>query len=270
MDCTQMRRVALDGGSLASPEARRHLDDCAACRALFADGLELARVFRAGAKHSDVGPAPSFAALEDAIAHNRGWRTALTELPTRIRWTLAGATLAVPVAVGILLHRHNLAEYPRARFIVELAALGCVAIACCWLWLRPLFKRQPSDGVSWLVSSVALALPLALAALPAALPGTATDLAPKDVLHRAASCLLFGSTIAMPAFLLLVGLGRRPAGPRGLSVMPAAAAALAGIVGLALHCPDASPGHLLVGHAPIVWILPLLLLAVRRLQKHDA
>ena len=38
MDCTRMRGLVLEGGDLTSPEAKRHLDECPACRTLFAEG----------------------------------------------------------------------------------------------------------------------------------------------------------------------------------------------------------------------------------------
>jgi predicted anti-sigma-YlaC factor YlaD len=265
MDCTEMRRLAL-GGSMASPEAQRHLADCAPCRALFADGPELARLF--GESRDEVAAMPSFAALEDEIQRSRGWRTRLAELPTSTRWLLAMATLAVPILVGVLWHRRNLAEYPLARMIAELGVLASVTGAACWLWLRPLFRRQPHRAVSWIAATLALAVPLALTALPPALPIAAE--ASHHVLGRAMRCLLFGAMMALPALVVLVGLGRRSAGPRGFGLLPATAAALAGIVGLELHCPDASPAHLLLGHASIVWVLPMLLLIARGLGRARA
>jgi predicted anti-sigma-YlaC factor YlaD len=265
MDCTEMRRLAL-GGRLASPEGQRHLDGCAPCRALFADGPELARMF--GERRDDVGTIPSFESLEDAIRRDHGWRSRLAELPTSVRWLLATVTLLVPVLVGMLWHRRNLAEYPVARLVAELATLTLVAGAGCWLWLRPLFRRQPHRATSWIIATSAFAVPLALTALPPALPIAAE--ASDHLIDRAMRCLLFGSMTALPALLILVGVGRRSVGPRGFGLLPATAAALAGIVGLELHCPDASPAHLLVGHASIVWVLPLLLLAARALRRARA
>ena len=110
---------------------------------------------------------------------------------------------------------------------------------------------------------LALALPLALAALPAALPSSAASPASPDAVQGAARCLGFGSAIAMPVLVFLVAMGRRHAGPPGFGALPAVAAALAGVLGLELHCPDASPSHLMMGHAPIMLILLLLLLLAR-------
>jgi hypothetical protein len=270
MDCKEMRRFALGGGNLTSPEAQKHLEDCGPCQALFGDGPDLVRILGEGPTASDAVRAPSLAAVEDEIARSRGWPSRLAELPTHSRWMLAALTLAVPVVVGILRHRHNLAEYPLARLVAELAALASVTVACCWLWIRPLFRRQPHPAASWIVASFALALPVALAALPPALPASAAHVGPGATIHRATSCLLFGSMMAMPAFLLLLGVGRRSTGPRGFSALPATAAALAGVFGLELHCPDTTPLHLIMGHASIVWLLPLLLMVVRQRSRRGA
>ncbi len=43
MDCTQIRQRVLGGGDTASPEAKRHLDECPACKDLVADNGSLAR-----------------------------------------------------------------------------------------------------------------------------------------------------------------------------------------------------------------------------------
>ena len=267
MDCVQMRRLALAGGDLTSPEAKAHLHECAPCRALFVDGPALARLIGESPSPPYAAATPSFRAIEDEIARSRGWWALLGELPTLVRWVLAAAAMAVTIGIGVLLRRHNLAEYPPLRLAAELAALASVIVVSCWLWIRPLFKPQPGALVSRIMLASALALPLALAALPAALPASSASLGVGEQLHRAAGCFLFGSMIAMPALVLLVGVGRRSSGSLEFIMLPAVAAALAGLFALELHCPDAYPGHLLLGHAPIVWILPVLLLALRRLGR---
>lgn len=265
MDCAQMRQLVLDGGAPTTDEARQHLDECLACRTLLAEGPALARLL-AGAQPGSEGAEPSFAELEGQLARERAEiRPRLAELPTRLRWGLAAAMLAVPLFVGLLLHRHNLAAYPTGRLAAELGSLAALALTSCWLWLRPLFKPQPNPAKLAMVLALALAVPLTLALLPPALPVAVQGPLAHGALRRAAGCLIFGSLIATPALLLLLGLGRRAAGPSGFAVLPATAAALAGLFGLELHCPDASPTHLIMGHAPIALLLPLLLVGLRRL-----
>ena len=262
MDCVRMRQLALEGGDLASAEARRHLDECAACKALFVGGANLARLLAAEQSLRSPAEAPSFADLENRLAGERHpWRR-LAELPSRGRAGLALAVLAVPVLVAATRLRHNLDVYPTARLALELGALAGLLLASLWIWIRPLYKPQPAPGILWAVLALALALPWALAAFPATLPGDALA-APSGVpgdLRRAASCFLFGTMTAMPALVILTGLGRRSAGLPGFGLLPATAAALAGLLGLHLHCPEVSPAHLLLGHAPVALALPLPLL----------
>ena len=264
MDCLRMRALAMQGDELTSPEAKQHMDECPACRALFAEGPELARTL-GDAAAAGPGPAePSFAELERQLASERSGRLRILELGSGTRWALALAALVVPILVGMAKHRHNLAEYPVARLILELGSLAGLALASCWLWLRPLYRRQPGHCALWCVLGLGLALPWALSLLPAALP---ERLSPSLVgetgeLERAMSCFGFGALTALPALLVVAGLGRRRTGLPGFALLPAVAAALAGLVGLELHCPIASPAHLLMGHAPIAWTLPLLLLLV--------
>jgi len=155
-----------------------------------------------------------------------------------------------------------LSEYPPARMLAELGALAGLALASCWIWLRPLYKPQPNHRVLWAVLGLGLALPWILSLQPAALSEQtpAASVAAASDLSRAARCFFFGTEMALPALLMLATLGRRHSGFPGFAILPATAAALAGLVGLELHCPVASPSHLLMGHAPIAVVLPLLLL----------
>jgi Zn-finger nucleic acid-binding protein len=264
MDCMRLRQLTLEGGDLASAEARRHLDQCAACRALFADGGNLARLLAAAQPLRGPAETPSFADLEHRIAGERSpWRR-LAELPSRVRAALAVSALAVPVLVAATRLRYNLDVYPAARLVLELGALAGLILASLWIWIRPLYKPQLAPGILWAVLALALALPWALAAFPAALPGEG-PIAPFGApgeLRRAASCFLFGTMTALPALVVVAGLGRRSAGLPGFALLPATAAALAGLLGLHLHCPEVSPAHLLLGHATVALALPLLLVVV--------
>lgn len=266
MDCATLRRLALEGGDLTSPEAKRHLDDCPACGSLFADGTGLARLLHAAGPDHPAA-APSLVEIEGLLAREQGPWARLHALPSRLRLALGGAALALPVLIGVAMHRHNLAAYPPARLMLELGALAALSLASCWVWLRPLHKRQPGHGLLVALLGLGLALPWVLSALPAAVPTLASSAG--TALGRAARCFVFGSLTATPALVLLAGLGRRTTGWPGFAVLPAAAAALAGLLGLALHCPDASPAHLLAGHAPIAFALPLVLLLLRGLRSRS-
>jgi predicted anti-sigma-YlaC factor YlaD len=268
MDCAQMRQWVLDGGDIASPEARLHREECPACQALFAEAGDLPSLLDELATTRTSAPLPSFEAIQADIAREPAWRARLATLSSTWRWPLAGLALLVPVLLGLLRHRHNLDAYPLARLALEVGALGALALAACWLWLRPLYKRQPSHRTMLAVLALSLALPWVVASLPPAL-AEAPAMAPgaPGALHRALSCFGYGTMTAAPVLIIVVGFGRRSGGFPGFALLPAVASALAGIIGLELHCPDASPSHLLAGHAPIVLALPLLLLLASRFRR---
>lgn len=270
MDCARMKQWMLEGGDRSAVEAQRHLAECEACRALYADGSGLVRLLATehAAEHAPVAP-PSLADIEDQIARERrSWRR-LGELSTRARWGMALAAAAVPVLAGVLRHRYNLAAYPPGRLVLELAAMASVVLMSLWLWLHPLHRRQPSHRVLWAVLAFALVLPWSMSIYPAALPdgGLAAGVVPPSELRRALACFVFGTLTATPALVVMFGIGRRAAGFPGFSLLPAVAAALAGVLGLHLHCPEASSGHLLLGHASITWALPLLLTLAGLLRR---
>jgi predicted anti-sigma-YlaC factor YlaD len=271
MDCIRMRGFVLEGGDLTSPEATRHLEECPACRTLFAKGPALARALGDTQMARPAEPLPSFAALARQLEDEGRRRGRLPDLPSGQRWALALAALALPIFVGLVRHRHNLAAYPSVRLVLELGALAGLAFASCWLWLRPVYKRQPGHLMLWAALALALALPWVLSGLPAALPANAHPVLARvaSEWRRAANCFAYGSLTALPALLVVTGLGRRRAGFPGFAILPATAAALAGLLGLQLHCPEASPTHLLLGHAPIAWALPLLLILARVRRRGD-
>ncbi len=267
MDCTQIRQRVLGGGDTASPEAKRHLDECPACRALVKDNGSLAH-FLADAEmpEGDTPPSPSFQEQEQEIerllASERRFSARISSLGSRTRWLLAGAGLLIPVAIGLAKLRPDIGSFPAARLTSEIAGFLVMALATCWLWLRPMHKVQPRVRTLFIVLGAALLLPWMIAALPL-VAGTVLA-SPTPAGHgaafRAASCFAFGSAIALPVIAIVALLGRRGRRVPGFWLLPATAGALAGLIGLELHCPDASPAHLLAGHAPIALVLPLIML----------
>jgi hypothetical protein len=265
MDCAQMRRWMLDGGDPTAAEPRHHMEECPACKSLYADGAELALLLAAEPAGQPATSLPSFAEIEGRIGKERGWWQRLAEMSTGARSAVALVAVAVPVLLGLLRHRANLAAYPPGRLAIELAAMAGLVLVSIWFWLRPLYRPQPSHRILWGVLALALTLPWAMALFPAALAVSAEHATGE--LRRAASCFIYGTLTAAPALVLVAGLGRRGTGFPGFALLPAAAAALAGLLGLHLHCPEVSPVHLLLGHAPIALVLPLLLALVGRLRR---
>jgi hypothetical protein len=254
MDCAQMRQIVLGGGDLASPEAQRHLDECPACRELAVDGGALARFLAAAEPAREATPVPLFQDLEQQMVGETGFLGRLRSLPSATRWTLVCAALLIPVVIGLAMLRPDIAAYSPARMAFEICALGGLALASCWFWLRPLYRQQPRDGALFAILTAGLLVPWVLSALPALLPGSSPALA----LGRPAICFVMGSAFALPIIAVVGGLGRRGRGVAGFAILPALAGALAGLVGLELHCPNSAPIHLLAGHAPIALVLPLL------------
>ncbi len=260
MDCEQMRQAILGGGDLASAEAERHLAACPACADLAADGGALARLLAGVEPGREAIAEPSFQDLERSLAGEKGFFGRFASLPSATRWLLAGAVLFVPVATGLAKLRPDIAVYPPARLAIELCALAGFGLASIWLWLRPLYRRQLGYGLLFAFLAAGLLLPWLLAALPPARANTLwlQTVVPGGLHPHAAGCFAFGSALALPVVVVIAGLGRRGRSVPGFMILPAVAGALTGLVGLELHCPDASPSHLLAGHAPIAVVLPLL------------
>ena len=198
-----------------------------------------------------------FAALEEDIAAERGVRAWLRSRPT---WQRVGLAMLVALAIpGLVLStwaRVDLPLFPRGRLALDLATLVVAALPALWLALRPLYlPRLPSwTTVAVIATAVAAAaliasLPPAHALHPASLRGVGEELIP-----RAATCFIFGNIFALPIFVALFLLDRRPA-------LDSAALIFAGLVGniaLELHCPMVSPAHLLAGHFTVPLLLALL------------
>jgi hypothetical protein len=252
MDCAQMRQIVLGGGDLASPEAQRHLEECPACRELAVDGGALARFLAATPPSREEVPTLSFQDLEQQMVGETGFRGRLRSLPSTTRWMLVCASLLAPVAIGLAKLRPDIAIYPSARLGFEICAFGGLALASCWFWLRPLYRAQPNNGVFLAVLAAGLLAPWVIAMFSAVNPESG------NALGRPAICFALGSAFAFPVIAVVGGLGRGGRGISGFAILPALAGALAGLVGLELHCPNSAPIHLLTGHAPIALVLPLL------------
>lgn len=258
MDCAQIKKTLLDGNSLALPEAQRHLEECVACRTLAEDGGELAHFLAAAEPPLALAlSGDSFKKLEDQLAREKGLSGRLMSLPTALRELLACTALFIPVAIGVAKLRPDLALYPSVRFQAEIALLAGLAAAAGWVWLRPLHRPRPQIWVVLSILGLGLFVPWLLAALP---PAHANQVGvTNNFVYQAAACFLFGTAIALPVMVAVWSLGHRSQGVLGFGMLPAIVAAMAGLIGLELHCPITSPGHLLLGHAPIALALPVLI-----------
>lgn len=250
MECRSVHD-SLERGQPLSAEAQEHLLECPACRALAADGGELARLLGAA-----PAPAPAF----DVDAMLRGMegtlesppRHRLRELPTRTRVAAAAAlVLAVLLAMAVAFPRPDLAIYPTLRLLAELTLQTGAALAAAWIVLRPLHLPALSDARRVGAVAVALLAPVALAALPAAHGDHAASLAGAgdDFARRALACFAYGAAWTAPLLLLLRLSDRMPG--RASTLAAAGAAGLVASAALLLHCPITHPEHLLAGHATV-------------------
>jgi hypothetical protein len=206
-------------------------------------------------------------AVEQALARENRFVPRLKSLPTPVRALLATATLLIPVVMGPFKLRPDLALYPTARFVAEMVALAGLTVGVGWLWLRPIYRPSLPRWVPRSLLALALLLPWLLAALPAAHAYVHQPW--QTVLHQASGCFLMGSAIALPAIVVLAGVGRRRQGWPGFAILPALVAAPASLIGLQLHCPNTAPAHLLLGHAPIALALSILLLLALSIRRAE-
>jgi hypothetical protein len=269
MDCHEAE-IIITGGAPDSPELKRHLASCPACAALaqdrgrLAERLEEARSESAGVATDGLEDLES--AVMQQVARERGIITRLRQISSGRRIVmLLACVAAVVLAGGLRAARPDLSLYPPFRMVLELGALLGLVVLAAMAWLRPLHRPRLRRRFLLLLGAACLGLPWALAALPAAhanhpasLAGTGVDLLP-----RAAACLTYAVALAAP--LLLAGglLSRRPRSSPGQVLVLGAAAGLAGLAALHLHCPITASLHLLMGHAPVAMVVGTLAAAGR-------
>ncbi len=195
-----------------------------------------------------------FAALQQQIAAERGARAWLRARPTWLRLTLALLVAALmPTAVGLWWARPNLSLYPTARLAIELAILGTLATVAVLLALRPLHRPPLRAAVRLALVGIAAGAAIVLAALPEP-SGLAGSFPTGEFAHHALGCLGMGLAMAIPVLLVIRALDRGPL----VGVTALVAGGLVSDIILGLHCPIASPAHLLAGHASVVAVSALV------------
>jgi hypothetical protein len=182
--------------------------------------------------------------LRARVQADRGPLAWLRSLPTPWRIGIVVGVVAVLAAVQVGLSGAWSAGAPWwARTAVPAAALLLLLGVATAHTLRPLHRPAPPvwHGLAW-VTAAAVA-PVAVAA------GTYTE-----GLVNAAPCLGFGLLMSLPVLGTWWAVERGASGV-GRVLLLAAAAGLGGNVLLQFHCANTAPGHLLVGHGGIVWVL---------------
>jgi len=249
-DCRDIQIAVAQSRALTAPDLRAHLDRCAACRELTGDGGALGRALGtpgagdAGSGGLDLDA--MFSELETRVAEERGPGAWLRSRPTGLRLVLAVAIAAGAAAgLGLLLPGRDLAALGMARAGASVAILAVVAVAAIAMALWPLHHSAPGPRAATTLILLAVGAPVALALWPAAPvlgPGEAA-------LGLSVRCFGLGALTALPVWLVVRAADRHPTGAS--IVLGAAAAGLAGTLGLELGCPHEHPLHLLLGHATV-------------------
>jgi len=230
--------------------------------------VELSRLRAATDREPDLSPmlgelhariSQGDTALEGVRALPSGWRLSIAAL----------SALAIVLLVLLLMPQPELADYPRARLLPVMGALGVLLWPTLRAALRPLHLPALGGGRAWLLWLVAAAATFGLALLPApeALLTDAAAAAGHDSLRHALPCLLFGLVTGAPVFAAIAVLDR---GNRFAPLLAAAAVGLVGNLSLQIHCALINRAHLLWGHAgvSVVALLGGLLLWLALRRRH--
>lgn len=196
--------------------------------------------------------------ITERIAAERGLVATLRALPTSQR--LAGivlASLAVTVLAWLMMPRADMDHYPRGRMLITLGALFGLTVAANLRLLRPLHLPKPPAWTGAVLLLAGIAAPIVLAVVPLTAFGHEEFAAGEGGAFAVGcfKCLSFGAVLGLPV-LLLAGLMRR-ANVDGAAIVAlgGVAAGLTGNLTLQVHCPIVDTGHLLLGHASLLFIL---------------
>ncbi|MCR9164111.1 MAG: hypothetical protein ACE37F_24270 [Nannocystaceae bacterium] len=232
------------------------------------DGVppDLARLFPGvGADLEEDAPfvAEGLGALH-ATLDAEGPSSAVSSLPTRVRWGLALGLVAGVVTMVLLgTRRADFEVYPRGRMLLDLGLLLGPLVLALVAALRPLSRPALSTArrVQWVaLGLLCLAVSWALPAAHALHPASQAGVGPV-FWAQAGSCFVFGLSFAAFAALALGLLSRNGPTRWFPSALGVWAAGLTGLVALYLHCPITELGHLCAGHSTVaVPVLALVLL----------
>jgi len=220
-------------------QAETHLAGCANCRGLAEtiDGIK-----RMPAPHS------LFAPKEIAPVRpmpSRAWFIAVALLLTVI---LAAAGVWWKGAYG-----WNKLPQEAAVLYVILGAIGLGALALGFYRQFKPGARDTIDGRAAMV--ILLAGFVAFAAVEFGWHPKA-----ETALRGAWGCFRYGTTVALGAALALLSWARLgfAANPVSASYWTGALASMAGMIALAIHCPNLELSHLLMGHASVILLATVM------------
>jgi hypothetical protein len=269
LDCAQIRDALARGELPEGPELGAHRTACAACAELFAGAGSLGRELTSWSEQ-EGGQAEGLKATLALVERERGAAAWLRSRPTSARIGLVvGAIGVATFAVLALMPRPDLGVYPIVRLAAAVATYALGAGLAVRAALRPLQASPLPGAVRGAILGLALLLPFAIAAAPAAHLAHPASIAGAEasLLSTALPCFLFGAAFGLPVLLLLLAASRGGVRAWTALLLPAAAAGLAGILVLELHCPITHPPHLTLGHATIGLALAGVLLVITALRR---
>jgi hypothetical protein len=237
MPCEQLRERVASGQALDA-DLLAHARDCDACRAVVADGGEVARRLVAATvlEQASAVDGRVHAQLERArlrVSHERGPAAVLRALPFGAR---LGVALTALLGATAALHR----LHPQVP-LSELTSHVLVFVAASAVLLWPLDRVQPGSG-RLIAAALALLLPLGFAIFVSSRANDGASAAPW-------ACLALGTALSLSFLALLRALDRRAGLGAERMLLVGGLAGVAGNALLHLHCPVHALVHLLVGHA---------------------
>jgi hypothetical protein len=178
--------------------------------------------------------------------------------PTWLRRSLG--LLVFLFVVGITTgtqRRADLAAYPLAHLLAYLGSLATLIAVCTFAALRPLHRPSLPKLTGIGLGLLAVAATVVLAIVPDF--HTHAPLPSGGLLAHASPCFVYGFLVGAPIYAALRVLDR--GNPLG-RVLAASAAGLTGNLVLELQCPSGGVDHRVVGHAGVVALYVLGVLAL--------
>jgi hypothetical protein len=259
LDCAEIRVGFTGGGVPAGPDVDAHLQLCAPCRELFANGAQLGRRL-ALAVLPTAETSRLFGLIERDLNAEVGARATLRAWSTSRRIALLTGVGLLPLVWHVLMDpRVDLGGEYSPFLLWGLLAVMIAAFLLGAHWLLRGASAAGSVGRERWIALALLLLP-ALAMLVAPLGATAEAL---EAWGSPGICFAYGSALALPMVLVYVLLERRDHVPLPALVAAGALAGIAANAQLHAHCPSAHWGHLLLGHASIgvAWAAVVALVA---------
>jgi len=259
MNCQQIRKLIL-AGETPTADAMEHIRSCAFCTVL----TQGDPIFPMSSHQETLQTSEQ--QIQDRIQQHSGLRAWLQSRPNPMRSVLLFLFMTLLFALIFLVSpRSDLLVYPKERLLLEILAACSLLIALVRAAFRPLFQAPLSTAYTiTLVCSVLVVvvllsmLPQAHQLQPASLQGVGEEFIP-----AAMRCLASGMLFSLPIVLLWLLLSRGK-NAWEQQIFMGLTSLLAGYLALFLHCPITAPTHLLLGHAGMVLLGALIMLAFLR------